>query len=29
MGENGYPLEFKYGEDVVGYIFEQWQNDNL
>ena len=29
MGENGYPLEFKYGEDVVGYIFEQLQNDNL
>lgn len=30
MGEkNGYPLEFKYGEDVVGYLFEQWNSDNL
>ena len=29
MGENGHPLEFKHGEDVVGYIFEQWHNDNL
>lgn len=29
MGENGYPLEFKYEQSVVGYLFEQWESDNL
>jgi hypothetical protein len=29
MGENEDPLEFKYGEDVVGYLFEQWVSGSL